>query len=436
MNFPKPDIPNPEHLSGTKLYVVGGAVRDKLMHNNSPNDIDYVVVGATESQLLNAGLKQVGKDFPVFLTPSGAEIAMARTEKKTGVGYYGFECQFNPEITLEEDLARRDFTINSIAWDVEEERLIDPLRGQEDIIDRVIRANTSAFSEDPLRVLRAARMAARFGFQIVDDTKEMAKGVSQEEFDSIPKERIVLETEKAFQQCDKPSFYFKCLDNMKALGKVFPEVKELQDVEEPKLWHPEGNTFNHTMLVIDALKELEAEDIKHGRNPGFPSSFFWAALLHDFGKKVSTQMKNGTVHHYNHETTGLPLVESFVEKFKLDNSTRKHALNVTKHHMMMHDYKKLRKITRARFLDSLHVIHSMDELAAICWCSLADRNGREGAVWEGFNEGFKKPLNDATLFKAVKGDDVLTPEEMKSAKPEVIREKLLNARAKVLTEKG
>lgn len=441
MNFPKPDIPNPEPLSGAKFYVVGGAVRDKLMYLSprhvilNSNDIDYVVVGATEAQLLRAGLKQVGKDFPVFLTPSGVEIAMARKERKTGIGYYGFECAFGPEVTLYEDLTRRDFTINSIAVDLETGDVIDPLYGVNDIKLGGIRANTSAFKEDPLRVLRAARMAARFGFQIADDTKDMAKEVPQSEFDAISKERIALETEKAFKQCDEPSFYFKILDNMDALGKVFPELKALQNVEEPKLWHPEGNTFNHTMLVIDALKSEWGKTLK-GHYSSFPTFLFWAALLHDFGKKVSTQYKNGTVHHYNHETTGVPLVEEFCDKFKLENSTKKHAVNATKQHMLLHDWGKMRKISRARILEALHVMHGDGELRAALWVSFADTNGRQGisekASWLSFAH---QAFTDASMFRYVKGDEVLTPDEIKHAKPEDIKKKLMDARAKALTDK-
>lgn len=300
-----------------KIYLVGGAVRDMLMNLES-KDKDYVVVGAEPQELLDLGFKQVGADFPVFLHPeTGEEYALARTEKKNGVGYQGFNCYFGKDVTLEEDLARRDLTINAIAMDTETKEIIDPFNGQQDINDKVLRPTTKAFCEDPLRVLRAARFLARYqDFNASEELIDMCLLVSHE-FQQLTPERIWLETEKALGE-PKPSSYFRFL----FWFQMFYEIDKLVSVVQPLQHHPESDVFSHIMLVIDHAA-------KYHKDP----EVVFACLMHDMGKGIAFE-RQGNLN--GHELIGKPIVIDFCNKYKVPNKYKELALIVCEYHTHCH----------------------------------------------------------------------------------------------------
>lgn len=300
-----------------KIYLVGGAVRDMLM-NIEPKDKDYVVVGAEPQELLDIGFKQVGSDFPVFLHPeTSEEYALARTEKKNGVGYQGFNCYFGKDVTLEEDLARRDLTINAIAMDMETNEIVDPFGGQQDIKDKVLRPTTKAFCEDPLRVLRAARFLARCpDFRTSDKLNKLCCDVAKE-LKFLTPERVWLETEKALSE-QKPSNYFNYL----WWFQMFSEFDSLLDTPQPLQHHPEGNCWNHIMLVIDHAA-------KHHKD----SEIVFACLMHDMGKGIAHE-RQGNLN--GHELMGKPIVIDFCNRYKVPNRYKELALIVCEYHTHCH----------------------------------------------------------------------------------------------------
>ena len=260
------------------IYLVGGAVRDKLL-GRPFTERDYVVVGAAPDDLLALGYRPVGKDFPVFLHPkSGEQYALARTERKTGPGYYGFATRFSPDVTLEEDLARRDLTINAMA-ERADGIVVDPYGGRRDLEARLLRHVSPAFVEDPLRVLRVARFAARLaplGFTVADETLDlMRKIVAAGEMRALVPERVWVETERALGE-DTPAVYFEVLRASGALAEVFPEVDALFGVPQPAKWHPEIDTGVHTLQVLDVAASLSRD-----------TTVRFAALVHDVGKALT-----------------------------------------------------------------------------------------------------------------------------------------------------
>lgn len=308
-----------------EIYLVGGAVRDALL-GLEVKERDYMVVGATPEQLLELGYTQVGKDFPVFLHPqSREEYALARTERKSGLGYTGFICDFSPDVTLEDDLIRRDLTINAIARD-ERGILHDPYGGRADLDARVLRHVSAAFSEDPLRVLRVARFAARFahlGFVVAEETlalmNQMAAGG---ELDQLTPERVWRETEKALA-CTDPQVYFDILRQCGALKRLFPELDALFGVPGPKKWHPEIDTGLHTLMVLKRSAELE----------GSPACRF-AALCHDFGKALTPPEKWPS--HHQHGELGLAPIHALCDRLKVPNEHRELAVLMSRWHILFH----------------------------------------------------------------------------------------------------
>lgn len=267
-----------------KCYLVGGAVRDYLSGKN-PKDQDFVWTGATEADMLTRGYTKVAADFPVFLDANKNEHALARRERKTGTGYHGFEVDFSPDVTIEEDLSRRDLTINSMAIEQELDfnfeicpgggKIIDPFGGQQDLYDGVIRhTNADAFKEDPVRVLRVARFLARWNdYEVAPDTfKLLQEMAASGELDSLQPDRVWKETEKALKE-NQPSRYFIFLQMIGALKHVFPEIAALHGVPQPYKYHPEGDCFIHTMMVLDAFSNMWLSPV--GR---------FSALCHDLGK--------------------------------------------------------------------------------------------------------------------------------------------------------
>ncbi len=308
-----------------KTYLVGGAVRDGLLELPVV-DRDWVVVGSSPAKMLANGFQQVGKDFPVFLNPkTKEEYALARMERKSGQGYHGFEMSYDSSITLEEDLIRRDLTINAMAQD-EKGLIIDPYGGLADLKNRQLRHVSASFAEDPLRVLRAARLAAKlepFGFKVAEETKRLMQNMSASgELQLLTPERVWQELVKALSTT-KPSIFFEVLREVRALKILFPELDCLYEVTQPVEHHPEGSVGIHTMMVLDAAAKLTTDiDVR------------FATLMHDLGKGVTP--KNLWPKHHGHEQAGVPLVDKLSKRYRIPKKTSLLAEKVTQWHGIIH----------------------------------------------------------------------------------------------------
>ena len=350
-----------------KTYLVGGAVRDRLL-GLPVKERDWVVVGTNPAELTALGYKPVGKDFPVFLHPdTNEEYALARTERKTGHGYHGFEFMSAPGVTLEEDLKRRDLTINALAEDADG-KLIDPYGGGKDLKARVLRHVSPAFSEDPVRVLRAARFAARFaplGFTIAPETLAlMSEMVKDGEVDHLVPERVWQETLKALA-CDRPSVYFEVLRDCGALQRVFPELERLYGVPQPAKWHPEIDTGVHVMMVLDQAARL-SQDL----------TVRFAALTHDLGK--GTTPKDILPHHYGHEERSVKLVEDLCARLKTPREFKELAVIVAKQHGLVHKAEEIRSDTLLKLLESVDAFRRPERFELFLTACEADHRGRTG----------------------------------------------------------
>ncbi|WP_145521014.1 multifunctional CCA addition/repair protein [Yersinia mollaretii] len=350
-----------------KVYLVGGAVRDNLL-NLPVTEQDWVVVGATPEQLLAQGYQQVGKDFPVFLHPvSHEEYALARTERKSGQGYTGFTCYAAPDVTLEEDLLRRDLTINAIARSDDGE-LIDPYHGRQDLKNKVLRHVSEAFGEDPLRVLRVARFAARFahlGFSVAPETQSLMAAMARSgELSALTPERVWKETEKALKT-QSPQVYFQVLRDCDALAVLFPEIDRLFGVPAPEKWHPEIDTGIHTLMTLTIAARLSPEvDIR------------FAALCHDLGKGLTP--KEFWPHHHGHGPAGVKLVEQLCQRLRVPNPVRDLAKLVAEYHDLIHTVNKLRPETLLKLFDAIDVWRKPERLEQMIMTSEADARGRTG----------------------------------------------------------
>ncbi|GGA81803.1 multifunctional CCA protein [Neiella marina] len=348
-----------------QIYLVGGAVRDQLL-NHSFHERDWVVVGATPEQMLAKGFTQVGKDFPVFLHPkSKEEYALARTERKAGHGYTGFTVHASPDVTLEQDLLRRDLTINAIAQ-ADDGSLVDPFNGQADINNRVLRHVSNAFVEDPLRVLRVARFAARYhdyGFTIAAETLSLMTELARSgELAHLTPERVWKETQRSLVG-PNPQIYFQTLRQCDALNVLFPELEALYGVPNPVRWHPEIDTGVHTMMVLEQAAKLTAT-----------STIRFAALLHDLGKAL-TPPEHWPSHH-GHELLGLPLINGICDRFKLPNDHRDLALLVGELHGKVHRAFELRADTIVNMLNQLDAWRKPQRFDEFLMACEADHRGR------------------------------------------------------------
>lgn len=351
-----------------KVYLVGGAVRDRLL-GLAEGDRDYVVVGATPERMRAAGYKPVGKDFPVFLHPrTGEEYALARTERKTAPGYQGFVFHADPSVTLEQDLQRRDFTINAIAMD-EDGALIDPFDGSGDIEARVLRHVSPAFAEDPVRILRGARFLARFaplGFAVAPQTLAlMREMVANGEVDHLVPERVWQELRRALEQ-ERPSACLGLLRECGALARLLPEVDALYGVPQRPEFHPEIDAGLHTQMVCDMAAQLAPGNARVG----------FAALTHDLGKALTS--KDILPRHIDHERAGLPAVRAVCERYKVPNDFRELALIACREHLNIHRFDELRAETVHDLLarcDGFRQPGRIAELAQVCE---ADKRGRLG----------------------------------------------------------
>jgi len=366
---------NQDHYTLLTTYLVGGAVRDKLL-NRAVKDRDYLVVGSTIKQMLSLGFTQVGKDFPVFLHPkTKEEYALARTERKQGQGYSGFVCYAEPDVTIEEDLLRRDLTVNAMAMS-NDGTIIDPYNGQQDIENRVLRHVSDAFIEDPLRVLRVARFAARYhsyGFTVADETLALMTEISLSgELSTLSAERIWQEMQLSLAE-DSPEVFFEVLRSCKALKAIWPELAALWGVPNPAQWHPEICSGVHTMMVLQQAVLLT------NNNDELISSktaIRFAALCHDLGKGL-TQSEKWPSHH-GHEKAGLPLVEKICSELKIPNQYKQLALKVCEHHLHCHKAFQLKPSTLLKIFNQLDVWRKPDEFDGFIIACKADFLGRAG----------------------------------------------------------
>lgn len=348
-----------------KTYRVGGCVRDRLL--NLPfTDIDWVVTGATTEQMKSAGYKPVGKDFPVFLHPqTKQEYALARSERKTGPGYRGFEFDTDPTITIEQDLSRRDLTINAIAED-EHQNLIDPYDGQKDLDNRILRHVSSAFTEDPVRVLRTARFAARFhhlGFRLAPETSQLIREMGQSgELGSLVAERVWSEMSRALDEIN-PSIFFQTLRECDVLAILFPEIDNLYGVPQTAKYHPEIDTGIHVMMALEKSAEMKLD---------IESRF--AVLMHDLGK--ATTPIDLLPSHHGHEQRGVKLVKSFCKRWKVPKAHTDLALITTEFHTHVHRALELKPTTLLKFFAKTDVFRKPERFKKMIQACLADVRGR------------------------------------------------------------
>ena len=348
-----------------QIYSVGGAVRDELL-GLTIKDKDFVVVGTTPQAMLDEGYKPVGKDFPVFLHPkTHQEYALARTERKTAKGYKGFVVHAAPDVTLEQDLSRRDFTINAIAKD-SAGKLIDPFNGQADIQAKVLRHVSDAFVEDPVRILRAARFAARFtDFTIAPETLVLMQQMVQNgEVDALVPERVWQELSKGLME-KRPSRMFDVLRACGALQKILPELDKLWGVPQPPQHHPEIDTGVHVMMVIDYAAK---------QNFSLPIRF--AALVHDLGK--GTTPVDILPRHIGHEVRSVQLLKDVCKRLRVPNDCKELGVLVAKFHGKLHQALKMRPDTLVEFLTELDAFRQPERFNDFLKACECDSRGRAG----------------------------------------------------------
>ena len=368
-----------------QVYKVGGCVRDELL-GLPVKDHDWVVIGATPEDMLAAGYKPVGKDFPVFLHPqSHEEYALARTERKTAPGYTGFAFHAAPDVTLEEDLQRRDLTINAMAK-TESGELIDPYHGRTDLEQRLLRHVSPAFMEDPVRILRVARFAARlaeFGFQVAEETLQlMREMVTNGEVDALVPERVWQETVRALGEAT-PTRFFEVLRDCGALARLFPELERLYGVPQPEEHHPEIDTGVHTMLVLQQAVRLSAD----------PKVRF-AALVHDLGKGLTPQAE--WPKHKGHEEAGVPLVEALCQRLRAPNEFRDLAILVTRYHLHYHRAAEMTDIEFLETLMGLDAFRRPQRFEEFLLACEADSRGRPGYE----DQTFEQPIIFRKAYRA------------------------------------
>ncbi len=350
-----------------ETYLVGGAIRDRLL-GVEPNAADFVVVGATVDEMLAQGYRQVGRDFPVFLHPETcAEYALARTERKSGLGYRGFEVHAATDVTLEQDLERRDLTVNAIA-EAADGTIVDPFGGRGDIDARVLRHVSPAFVEDPVRVLRVARFAARFqafGFTVAPETLAlMREMVGNGEVDALVPERVWQETHKALTT-DAPQVFVEVLRECGALARIFPELERLFGVPQPPKHHPEVDSGVHTLMVLEQAARLS-------RSP----EVRWAALVHDLGK--GTTPKDMLPKHHGHERRGAEMVKKLGAQLKVPREYTDLAERVARYHLHCHRALELRADTVVELLEAVDAFRRPERFEHYLLACEADARGRTG----------------------------------------------------------
>ncbi|MGF6533653.1 tRNA nucleotidyltransferase (CCA-adding enzyme) [Paraburkholderia sp. GAS206C] len=359
------------------IYAVGGAIRDELL-DVPVQDRDYVVVGATPEQMVSQGYRPVGKDFPVFLHPqTHEEYALARTERKTAAGYHGFQFFYAPDVTLEEDLARRDLTINAMAREVRPDGVltgpvIDPFNGQADLQARVFRHVSDAFLEDPVRILRVARFAARFtDFTVAPETMTlMRKMVEAGEVDALVAERVWQEVSRGLME-KRPSRMFEVLRECGALARILPEIEALYGVPQRADYHPEVDTGVHVMMVVD-----------HAAAQGYALAVRFAALTHDLGK--ATTPEDVLPRHIGHEGRSVDLLKPLCERMRVPNECRDLALLVAREHGNIHRVMETGAAGVVRLLERCDAIRKPGRFAEALQACESDARGRLGFEARGY----------------------------------------------------
>ncbi|HEX9208522.1 MAG TPA: multifunctional CCA addition/repair protein [Steroidobacteraceae bacterium] len=388
-----------------KVYLVGGAVRDALLGRHY-TERDYVVVGATPDAMLALGYRPVGKDFPVFLHPrTGDQYALARTERKTGAGYYGFATRFAPDVTLEEDLARRDLTINAMARD-DDGTVVDPYGGRRDLEAKVLRHVSPAFVEDPLRVLRVARFAARLaplGFTVAPETAALMRRIVESgEMQALVAERVWVETERALGE-SRPRTYFEVLRDCGALAALFPEIDRLFGVPQPPQWHPEIDTGEHTLQVLDVACEL-ADD----------TAVRFAAIVHDLGKGVTPRARWPS--HVGHEQLGVLEIQRLCDRCKVPNEPRELGVLVSREHQRIHRARELRDATVLDVLEATDAFRRPDRFDKLLLACEADARGRgpelrarpyaQGPLWREWRAAAAAVKLDPAVLRELQGPEI------------------------------
>jgi tRNA nucleotidyltransferase (CCA-adding enzyme) len=401
-----------------QVYLVGGAVRDALL-GLPVKERDWVVVGSTRDELARLKYREVGRDFPVFLHPeSHEEYALARLERKTGPGYRGFAVEFGPEVTLQEDLARRDLTINAIAQ-AGDGSLVDPHGGQRDLQARLLRHVSPAFVEDPVRILRIARFAARFaplGFSVAPATMTlMREMVERGEVDALVAERVWQETEKALRE-PAASVFFQVLRDCGALKSVYPEINALWGVPQPEKWHPEIDTGVHTMMVLDQAALLSTD-----------TKVRFAALVHDLGK--ATTPHSEWPGHKGHEERSVALIEALCDRLKLPGEYRDLSIIVARYHGNVHRAFELRPNTILGILEKVDAFRRAERFTQALIACEADSRGRLGLE--------KNPYPQRQYLQAARDAAATvkpTPQDLADNAGPLIAERVHQRRLKAITE--
>jgi tRNA nucleotidyltransferase (CCA-adding enzyme) len=370
-----------------EVYLVGGAVRDELL-GLPVKERDWCVVGATPDELAGLGYRPVGKDFPVFLHPdTGEEYALARTERKTAAGYHGFAFHAAPDVTIEQDLERRDLTVNAIAK-AENGELVDPHGGLDDIRQRKLRHVSGAFTEDPVRILRVAKFAARFSgldFSVADDTMQLMNDmVRSGEADALVADRVWKETEGALRE-EHPRVFFETLRACGALKVVYPEIDSLFGIPQPEKWHPEIDTGLHTMMVLEQASRLSTSvEVR------------FAALVHDLGK--ATTSKSELPKHPGHESRSVKLVRKMALRLPIPNACRDLGCLAAEFHTHCHRAFELRASTLLKVLDSTDAFRRPDRFENFLQACEADARGRTGFEDRDYPQAnyFREALTAAT----------------------------------------
>jgi tRNA nucleotidyltransferase (CCA-adding enzyme) len=401
-----------------QVYLVGGAVRDRLL-GLPVRERDWVVVGAAPAELERQGYTPVGKEFPVFLHPqTHEEYALARLERKVAPGYRGFVTQFSPDVTLEDDLKRRDLTINALAENPDG-TLVDPFGGQRDLQARVLRHVSDAFVEDPVRVLRVARFAARFaplGFSVAPETFAlMKKMVSSGEVSALVPERVWKETERALGEA-QPAVFFETLRECGALAVIFPELEALYGVPQPAQWHPEIDTGVHIMMALRLASRISDSTVVR-----------FAVLMHDLGKASTPAEKLPS--HPGHEQASVPLIEALVARLRVPNDYRELALLAARHHGLVHRAFELRPATVLKLLEETDAVRRPERFAQFLLACESDARGRAGLE--------ERPYPQADYLRRAReaiAEVTLDPSERDGLNGAAIGEKLRSKRLKALTE--
>lgn len=392
-----------------QIFLVGGAIRDEFL-GLPVGERDWCVTGATPEDMVALGYRPVGKDFPVFLHPdTNEEYALARTERKTAAGYHGFDFNTSPEVSIEEDLGRRDLTINAIAKD-DAGNIIDPFNGRTDLNERILRHVSDAFVEDPVRVLRVARFAARFyplGFRVAAETRDcMRRIVEDGEMDALVPDRVWQETQKALAG-NHSRVYFETLRDCGALAVVFPEVDALFGIPQPERWHPEIDTGIHTMMVLDAAEKL---------SDALPVRF--AALVHDLGKATTDKARLPS--HPGHEQRSARLIRQMADRLPIPRDCIGLALLVAEYHTHCHRALELKHETLLKVLERTDAFRRPRRFEDFLTACEADARGRKGLEDRDYPQAdrFRRALQAANSVDA----GAIAGEHSGDAIPRAIRE--------------